>query len=362
VARWFSLYMLLGILGSLASGVRAAGADTNIFVIAAPEHGPTVTHFFRAVVQARLPEVQVDFVPESQAGELDMRARSLDLVFRLDTRRPSEWRLRLEYQGRAWISAIEGGLAEDAAAVEAAALMAARTSVALLLGPAPGEEPNELQAWSAEPPQSSAPAASAPPVVPPGQPSTSNDSPAPVPNSVRRERRLELGLLGAYHGSSYAAEYPWMHGIELAAVLGAPAGPCGSLSYAYLERAHVRSEFGSFEVARQQAKALLGWCFAFGALGASPKLGMLVEGSWRSATQPNSGVGVSPDQRTLSWAGVTAIEVTWGIMSGMDAFAALSGIYFVADQEFRAEGISTPLLAPYRVRLSLELGATFQLF
>ena len=355
------LYMLLGVLGSLAFSARAADPETSIVVIAAREHGPTVTHFFRAVVQARLPEVQVEFVPESEVGG-GTRAHSADLVFRLDTRRETEWRLRLEYQGRAWTSTIEGGLVRDAAAVEAAALMAARTSVALLMGPASGGEADELEAWAAEPPPTNAPPAPAPPLVTPMQSAAINDLPAPVPGGARGHRRLRLDLRGAYRGSSYAAEYPWMHGAKLAVELSVPAGPCGSLGYTYLQRAEVSSEFGSFELSRQHGDLLIGWCFVAGRLGFSPKLGGLVEASSRSATQPGAGVGGSPDQSSLAWAGVTALEITWGVVSGVEAFAALGGIYFLADQEFLAEGLSTPLLAPHRVRLSLDLGATFRIF
>jgi len=365
VARRFLLYILLGILGilgSAASSARAAGPQRSIVVIAASEHGPTVTHFFRAVVQARLPDVQVEFVPELQADELQQRLRSPDLVFRLDTRRSSEWRLRLEYQGRAWTSTIEGGLAEDAAAVEAAALMAARTSVALLLGPATGEQAGELEAWAVEPPRSKPPASPPASVVVPKQPANTADSPGPVPSDGSSPRRLAFDLLGGYYGSSYAAEYAWVHGVQLAAQLGVSDGWCGSLGYAYLEPTRVRSDFGSFEVARQQGRALFGWCFVAEAMGFSPKLGVLVEGTWRSASQPQPGVGGSPERRTLGWAGVTSLELRRAVVSGVDAFAALSGIYFAADQEFSAAGLSTPLLAPYRVRLSLELGAALQIF
>src|SRR5690606_13886803 len=140
---------------------RGAG-KRSIIVVATAEHGPTVTHFFKAVVQARLPDVKISFVPEAEWTKRYQHEPRPTLLFRLDTSSQSDGRLHLVYRGQAWRRSIEGGLEQDAAAIEAAALIAARTSVALLTVPDAAEQAEELEAWAAESKTSTAVTAPAP--------------------------------------------------------------------------------------------------------------------------------------------------------------------------------------------------------
>ena len=77
---------------------------------------------------------------------------------------------------------------------------------------------------------------------------------------------------------------------------------------------------------------------------------------------PAPGVGASPDQRQIGWAGVTALEGRWDLLERLGLCLALSAAYFPADREFVAAGVSEPVLAPYRVRFSLDVGLSLALF
>jgi len=345
------LLVLLGFLGWCAR-VLADDARAQVVVVAGAEHGPAVTELFQAVVHARLPEVRVRYVPEGEWQRAPPPSGAPDLVFQLDTTRDSEWLLRLEYRGRVWTRTVEGGLSRDAAALEAAALMAAHTSVALLTEGAATATPEALKTWVPEAPTAPAPVAHQLP-----KPEV-RDEPGPL----GRDDFWWLALMAAYRGQVYAAEYPWVHAGKLSLLGQLPQGPCATLGAALVEPTHVDSEFGSFTLHRQEGELLAGWCFRWDRWGVSPRLGALVDFTQRSDATPAPGVGASPDQRQLGWAGVTALEGRWSAFPRLQLFLGLSAAYFLADREFVASGVSEAVLAPYRVRFSLDVGLSLGLF
>lgn len=349
-AAWV-LLVFLGFLGWCARAV-AGNARPQIVVVAAAEHGPAVTQLFQAVVHARLPEVLVRYVPEDAWQPAGSGAA--DLVLRLDTARDSEWLLRLEYRGRTWTRTIEGGLSQDAAAVEAAALMAAHTSVALLTEAATtSATPEALKTWVPEPPPPPAPVARQPP-----EPEVRRGEPSPP----RHDDFWWLELMAGYRGQIYSADHPWLHAGKLSLLGQLPQGPCATLGAALVQPTGVDSEFGSFTLRRQEAELLAGWCFRWGRWGVSPRAGVLADITERAEATPAPGVGASPDQRQIGWAGVTALEGRWSVLQRLQLFFALSAAYFLTDREFVASGVSEPVLAPYRVRFSLDLGLSLGLF
>ena len=124
VPRWSGFMLLVVVLFSAlrASGQAAHardGADL-VVVVADPTHGPALSQLFRAVLQARLPEVDVRFVPESTWDDTTKRPAAT-LVFRLDTSRDSVWILRLVEGDRAWQRQLHG-VAQDPAAIECSAV------------------------------------------------------------------------------------------------------------------------------------------------------------------------------------------------------------------------------------------------
>ncbi len=362
--------VVLVVLGCAAwcARVLASPARPEIVVVSGAEYGATVTQLFQAVVHARLPEVRVRYVPESEWQRRPATAAAPDLVCRLDTSEASEWRLRLEYQGTAWTRSIEGGLSRDAAAVEAAALMAAHTSVALLTQDAasavPGQPP-ELEAWSAAPVEV-APAAAIDDVTP------RNARPAPPPAATpasarqRRDARHDdfwwLALGAAYRGQTYAPDHPWSHGTRLSLLTQLPGRLCAALGATFVEPTHVDSEFGSFTLRRQQGELSLGWCFRWDRWGLRPRGGLLVEVARRTDATAAPGVGASTDRQQVGWAGVTAIEGRWSVVERVHLWLGLGAAYFLEQQEFVAAGVPEPVLAPYRVRLSLDFGLELGLF
>ena len=328
-------------------------------VVAGTEYGPTVTQLFEAVVHARLPEVHVRYVPESQWQSNSSKRGTPDLICHLDTSENSEWRLRLEHRGRAWTRAIEGGLSRDAAAVEAAALMAAHTSVALLTQDAattPREPPEALEAWAPVPVE----AAQRPAVARDAgtAPRTSETS----ASSASARDFWWLELMGAYRGQTFAAEHPWVHAAKFSLLAEWPRGPCATLAATLVEPTRVNSDFGSFTLRRQQGELLLGWCFHWDRWSVSPKGGALVEFGHRSDATPAPGVGTSADQRQIGWAGVTALELRWSLVERVRLFLGLSAAYFAEDQAFVASAVPEPVLAPYRVRFSVDVGLDVGLF
>lgn len=354
-------WVLLVVVGHALWCARAvaSSARPEVVVVASAEYGPTVTQLFQAVVHARLPEVDVRHVSETKWQSEPTATGAADLICILDTSQASEWRLRLEYRGRAWTRTIEGGLSRDAAAVEAAALMAAHTSVALLTqdttAAAPSQPP-ELEAW--------APAALEAPTIAdaPRSPPTNAPVPASASGVPERSDFWWLAFGGAYRGQTYAADYPWTHGAKLSLFAELPAAPCAALSATLVDRTRVTSEFGSFELGRQQGELLLGWCFHWDRWGLSPRGGALVEATHRSQTSSAAGVGSSTDQRQLAWAGVTAIEGRWAFVERVHLVLGLGATYFLQKQEFVAAGVPEPILAPYRVRFAVDLGLDVGLF
>jgi hypothetical protein len=293
-------------------------------------------------------------------------APSPALVFHLDTRDATRWRLRLVFEGRAWRRSIEGGLFRDRAAIEAAALMAARTSIALLMGSGGEQDPEALKAWAREaaPQQSGRKVAEAQasrlaPVAASPRPSEDRRQSLPTGAGAGEWR---AAVLAAYRGSSYAPERPWVHAARAGLVLLGSSGPMASLAYVYTAPATITSDFGSFEIARQQGELLLGWRFRFGPLVMSPKIGAAVDATHRSEATPRAGVGSSLGQRWFDAALVTAFELEWPFAERLAVVTSLGALYYATDRQFFAAGVAEPLLAPHSVRLTLDLGMTLRLF
>lgn len=365
---WRACLSFLALLIALAASVAAAEAQrARVIVVAAPEHGPSVTELFRAAVQARLPEVDVAFVDASAWSRQSERPPATTLVFKLDTSQSAEWHLRLEYQNRAWRRTIEGGVERDRAAIEAAALIAARTSVALLMtdesATAPGREPDELRAWAPAPVTSPANRSRAraqePKAAPPAN-STESDA-----SSARSASNVEEGLvqlLAGYRGQSYADDHWWTQSTRVGGLGRLRTGPCLSVAGVLFLPVRVHSDFGSFEVSRRQLEFEAGWCFRWRAWRMSPRVGAAIEWTHRSATDPAPGVGGGPDDRSTAGAGVTAFEVGHGLGERWDIFAGLGAYFSFADHDYLAAGFAKPIFAPHRVRFTLDVGVAVRLF
>lgn len=371
--RCLGLLLLLALL-QVSSSLRAeidepTSASRLVVVVADPARGPALSQLFAAVVQARLPDVHVRFVPETTWSTMPVRP-SAELLFHLDTSRDAVWTLRLVQSDRAWQRRLRG-VARDPAAIEAAALIAARASVALLTREdgESEERPEELTAWTrkdmdrdraaqvAEPEP-----APKPPTAAPRPALTTPERDAGPHEDQREQAAASLQILGAYRGAPYARGVPWTHGAHLGLSVRLRAGPCAALGYTYTPAVEVRTQFGDFEIARYPAELHGGWCFRRGPFGVSPTLGVLVEPTRRRAAEPDSGVGVSSSNTSVGWAAVTALAADWGPSESLRLYLGLSAAYFASDLEYVAAGSESPLFSPYQVRLRVDVGAEFAMF
>src|SRR5690606_18600484 len=120
----------------------------TVLVAGSSEHGEPLANLLDAMLLAREHGIRVVRLIERPAVDSSAPpGRAAFIELRLDSSDPGRWRLHLWRADRHWVRTLEGGITRDAAAIEAAALIAARAVSALLEEPAAPQ----LEQWESSP-------------------------------------------------------------------------------------------------------------------------------------------------------------------------------------------------------------------
>lgn len=343
--------------------------ERALVLVADRRYGSEVAKLIEAVLRSRSRRVPIRLVSPDDARQ---NPGPSSVILHLDTSDPRHWRLRLEYSGRRWRRDLSG-IATDAAAIEAAALIAARAALALFdvdRGPAPAEA---LPGWrddSAENRErldvASKPAAG--PAASRGkiaslteQPTSDRAGLEPTSEGPTSARSPEAFARVGYRGIVYASQSTFSSAAYLGIGLRYPAALTTSVRYAFFPPVEVSSRFGRFDISRHALEVLFGWEFRFGAWRLIPEAGLLTERTTRSNTRPETGVAASSEQGLTGWAGVTALDLELSVFQHLGIVGSAGAEYYFDNVEFVAAGTTMPeLLSPRPVRPRLELAAQWR--
>lgn len=301
--------------------------------------GGEVAELFEAIIAARRDDVTVVFEREP-----DTSAWNDAVWVALDAERPTAWRLTLHHGSRRFERELGTGIETDAAAVEAAALVAARGVLALL------ERPEaELADWQEVERGEALPVAKVP-----SQRRTTEDAPAPQ----APWGSLILGV--GYEPVMFSEQSLVESGVAVSVGVSTRAGLELELSAAAYPDVEIASEVGSFRLSHWPAQATAGWVFGVGDLRFGPRAGALLELRRRHSITPSPFVGATGGASTVH-PGATLqgflqywFAARWSLALGL-------GADWVPGQRYVAAGDSGPLLEPREIRPRANLSVRYQL-
>jgi hypothetical protein len=264
----------------------------------------------------------------------------------LDSRDPSLWRLHLWRSDKHWVRTLEGGIEQDAAVVEAAALIAARAVMALL------EEPTDpdLEQWESAPEPTQAATEEASVVTKPA------DTPPKAPPPAPSERTRRWALSAAAAGSLYAPE----RGIQASAAVGIEhRTDSGWVAAAEAEAAtpvHYSGPLGSFDLARTTGRLTVGRRAAGTSWSTQLGLGAVLENTRRVNTSPSVGVAATEDGSQWRAGIAPSVSVAHTLGEHAELGGRLTGDWFFSSPRFTsAAPDGEALVTPYTFRPRLDL-------
>lgn len=342
---------------------NADSSNPTVLVAGSVEHGEPLATLLDAMLLAHHQDVRVlRLIERAPVDPTVAPGRTASIELRLDSSAPERWQLHLWRGDRHWVRTLEGGIAQDAAALEAVALIASRAVIALLEEPAsPALEQwdtsDESLGSQTEKDRATPNDASA---VGPND-SESQPVSAPRDAGARESSQLEdgpprwaatLGVAGALYAPSRAPQASAMLGLEHRAAGGWVVGLEGELALPIT----YDGDLGSFELHRSAARLSVGyraisdhWSMHVAAFGA-------FERTARQATEPDVGVAGTSD--SVAWhAGLgPSIAAAHAFTSFTELGARLSGLWLFSRPRFESAGPATEvLLAPHAFRPRLDL-------